>query len=436
MTTVLPYQAVLPAPRLEPGMQVRLSIMMLLQFAIQGAWLPLLFQYFNEYRQFEPSAVGWLLAWGAIGAVVSPFIAGQIADRYMNAEHFMAVAHIVGAVVVWIFADLTNFYALVGLSFFYGVLYTPTIAVANAICFAHLPDRDRDFGKVRVFGTIGWIIVGIGIGQWLLYKAGHDQAAQVAAMKDAFRLSAILGVIQGLYVLTLPKTPPRREDKTYAPGEAMAEIRHQPLITIFLISIPIAAVHQFFFVRTSQFLRQLDLKAPIVDKIFGVGGAGVMTVGQISELVMLALMPLLAKRVNKKTLLTIGLLAYLVRFAVFAYLPYAWALIPALALHGIVFGCFFFLCFIILDERTTKNVRSSAQNMFNLIVFGVGVIVGNLMAGWVAAWTKLPGDKTNWQAYYAVPMWITLACLVALLIFYPSKIAPMPQDHLREGNKL
>jgi MFS family permease len=119
-------------------------------------------------------------------------------------------------------------------------------------------------------------------------------------------------------------------------------------------------------------------------------------------------------------LLSIGLLAYFARFMIFAYLPEARALFPALALHGIVFGCFFFICFMVVDEQTTKDVRASAQNLFNLIVFGLGVIVGNLMAGWLDTWTRV-GNQTNWRAYYAIPGWVTLACLVALLVFYPNR---------------
>jgi nucleoside transporter len=427
MTNALNYSPYTGAPPLTVGMHARLSLMMLLQYAIQGAWLPLLFPYLNEFRGFSDSSVGWLAAAGAIGAVVSPFLAGQLADRYMNAELFLCIAHIVGAAVVWVLAEVTNYQVLLGLSFFYGVLYTPTLGVTNAIAFAHLPDRDRDFGKIRVFGTIGWILVGIGIGQWLLHKAGAtNRPAQVMAMKDAFRLSAILGVIQGLYALTLPKTPPKREEKSYAPGEAMAEIAHQPLATIFLISIPISAVHQFFFARTAQFLGQLKLDAPWADKVFGVGGAGLMTVGQISEIIVLAMMPLVVKSLNKKTILTIGLLAYFLRFMIFAYFPYAWALIPGLALHGFVFGCFFFVCFMIVDEFTTKDVRSSAQNLFNLIVFGAGVIIGNLAAGWIAEWTRVDGQM-NWRTFYAIPGWATLACLVIFLLAYPRRPVPLAE---------
>jgi nucleoside transporter len=428
MSQAVPFAPPVLLPTASFWLMFRMSVMMFLQFAIQGAWLPLLFQYFMDHRHFDAPSVSIMLAFGAIGAVVSPFIAGQLADRYMNAEHFMTVAHLVGAVVVWVFAEVTDFYLLVGLSFLYGVLYTPTIATANAIAFAHLPDRDRDYGKVRVWGTVGWICVGIGIGQWLLFKAGTDQVAQVAGMRDAFRLAAVLGVVQAAFAFTLPKTPPQREVKSYAPGAAMVQIRRQPLLTIFLVAIPIAAVHQFFFVRTSQYLRQLNLNAPLADRIFGVGGAGIMTIGQISELIVIGLlMPVLAKRIPRKVLLSIGLLAYFARFMIFAYLPYKEALLPALALHGIVFGCFFFVCIMIVDERTTAGVRASAQNLFNLVVFGVGVILGNLMAGWVDKWTSV-GGQTNWQAYYAIPGWVTLGCLLALLVFYRT---PRPESQDR-----
>jgi nucleoside transporter len=422
--TTLNYQPALATPRLGAGMQARLSLMMFLQFAIQGAWLPLLLPFLDKYRHFSDQEVGILGAMGAVGAVISPFIAGQLADRYMNAERFLSLAHVVGAITVWLIAEMTGFYPLFFLALFYGILYTPTLAVCNAIAFAHLPDRDRDFGKVRVWGTIGWIAAGIAIGHWLLFRAGHDRAAQIAATKDAFRLSAILGIIQGLYALTLPRTPPRKEIRNYAPAEAIAEVRRQPLLTIFLISIPIAAVHAFFFARTADFLGDLQLSASWADKIFGVGGAGLMTVGQISEIVVLAIMPLIVTRVPRKVLLSIGLCAYILRFAIFAYSRNPAVLIAGLALHGVVFGCFFFLCFMLVDQYTTKDVRSSAQNLFNLIVFGVGVIIGNLFAGYLAAWTRLPDKKMNWTAYYAVPMWITVACLVIFLIAYPARVPP------------
>lgn len=410
-----------------PNHKFSLSVMMFLEFAIQGAWLPLLFGFLNEHRGIDQATVGNILAVGAIGAMISPMIAGQIADRYLNAERLMAISHFIGAAIVLRIAYATDPTELYVHSFLYGLLYTPTLALVNAISFRHLPDAGRDFGKVRVWGTAGFIFSGIAVGQWLLFRAGYDKAQQYAMMGDAMRLSAILGVILGVFCFFLPATPPARGSQKFAPAEAMKEILRQPLVTLFGLSFIVAAVHSFFFARAAQYLssgRVVLPDASWINKIFGVGGGGLMTVGQISELAVLALMPLFIKKVNRKVLFAVGLVAYMLRFFAFAYLPYAWAIVPALALHGIVFGCFFFLVFITIDEYTTKDVRSSAQNVFNLIIFGVGVILGNALSGWVGEWVTGPDKSVNWTTFYAIPGWITLACLIALMIFYPNRHIP------------
>lgn len=467
MTALTP--GVLPLESGGRAIIPRLSLMMFLQFAIQGAWLPLLFGFLEHFRQIDQTTVGGILAVGAIGAMLSPLIAGQIADRYMNAERVMALLHFVGAAVVLRLAFTTSVPELYVLSFVYGVLYTPTLALVNAVSFRHLASGSRDFGKVRVWGTIGWICVGIGMGQWLLRNHAPDlpaaraavtqaearvqstpegsperaaavaalvaakarlapvEAALYAGMADAMKLSAALGVALGLYCFTLPTTPPAPGREKFAPAEALREICRQPLLTLFALTFVVAALHAFFFARAAPYLTAGRLEvAPDswLYTVFGAGGGGIMTVGQISEVIVLALMPLIIPRVNRKTLFAVGLLAYAARFLAFAYLPYTWAVIPALALHGVVFGCFFFLVFITIDEYTTKDVRSSAQNVFNLIIFGFGVILGNWFSGMLGAWTTGPDKTVNWQTFYAVPGYITLACLVVLLLAYPNKVAP------------
>jgi nucleoside transporter len=405
------------------GTLVLLSVMMFLQFAIQGAWLPLLFGFLNDYRKIDQETVGYILTVGAIGAMIAPIIAGQLADRYVNAERLMAVCHFIGAAIVLRIAYATNVAELYLHSFLYGVLYTPTLGLVNAISFRHLSDSGRDFGKVRVWGTAGWIASGIIIGQWLLFRAGHDVAAQFATMADAMKLSAILGVALGLFSFILPKTPPAPGKERFAPMEALREILRQPLLTLFVLSFVVAAIHSFFFARAAQYLAVAGLKVSNdhwINRIFGVGGGGLMTVGQISELVVLALMPVLVKAVPRKALFAIGLSAYALRFFAFAYATSAAAIVAALALHGLVFGCFFFLVFITIDEHTTKDVRSSAQNIFNLIIFGVGVIFGNALAGLLGKWVTT-GAVVNWQKFYAIPGWIAVGCLVVFLVMYPNR---------------
>lgn len=368
-----------------------------------------------------------LFSIGAIGALAAPFIAGQIADRWFNTERFLAISHLLGAALVWQLADVENYSSFVVFGLLYSLIYAPTLPLTNSLAFHHLPDRDRDFGRVRVWGTVGWIAVGIGIGQWLLHR--HTPAAsvgpeavrlaQVAGMADSFRLSGLLGALLGVYCLTLPKTPPQPGTQKFAPFEALGEVRKMPLVALFLVSFPIACVHQFYFVHTAGFLG--TLKHPAADsinRVFGVGGGGLMTIGQMAEIFVLAFMPLLARAMSRKTLLTIGLLAYIARFAVFAYAPVPAAVIPALALHGFVFGCFFFVCFMIVDENTSKDVRASAQGLFNFVIVGLGTIVGNYFAGQVAGFAKA-GGKTDYQLLFGVPMWICVACFAAHMLLYP-----------------
>jgi len=426
-----------PHPPMGFGLGARLSVMMFLQYAIWGAWLPLLWPFLHDHRQFTPSQIGNMFAVGALGAIAAPFIAGQIADRFFSTEKFLGLSHLVGGVLVWQLASLESYGGFLAFSLVYSVLYAPTTPPTNALAFHHMPDRDRDFGRVRLWGTIGWIAVGIGMGQWLLMRhtpAGEpvqvQQAAQWAGMADAFRLSGILGIAMGVYCFFLPHTPPQKGDKKFAVGEALGEIRKQPLITLFLLAVPISCIHQFYFVHTAPLLGSFQSEtASSINKIFGVGGGGLMTIGQMSEVLVLAAVPLVARRVSRKSLLVVGTIAYAARMAIFAYvseiasatgIPEVAILIAGVALHGPVFGCWIFLAFMIVDEETSADVRASAQSLFNLVIIGVGIIVGSKIAGWVADWAMDEAcEVMDYTRLFSVPMWGSVACLVLLLVFYP-----------------
>jgi len=424
-------------PRTPPLLKFRLGVMMFMQYAIWGAWLPLLWSFLSDHRRFEPSQIGNVFAVGAIGAIIAPFIAGQVADRYFSTERYLAVSHLVGAVIVWIMAGTSDYATFLWLSLAYSLVYSPTLPLTNSLSFHHLADRDRDFGKVRVWGTVGWIAVGLGIGQWLLRHhtpVGADDAVklaeQAAGKADAFRLSAIIGALMGIYCLTLPRTPPARGKQNNATMEAMGEIRRQPLVTLFLLAVPVSCIHQFYFVHTAGFLGSFQTKMEsTINSIFGVGGGGLMTVGQMAEIGVLALMPVVAKKLSRKTLLGIGLIAYAARMALFAYVtpiadktgidPTA-ILVAGVAMHGLCFGCFIFVSFMIVDEETTGDIRASAQSLYNLVIIGVGTIVGSKIADAVASWAKTDSGM-DYTRLFSVPMWASMACLIVLLLVYPSK---------------
>jgi len=432
-----------------PHMKTRLSVMMFLQYAIWGAWLPLLFPFMLGFRGMPIGEVVNILAAGAAGAIFAPFISGQIADRSINTEKVLAVSHLIGAILVWFLGSISGYWPLMGFAFAYSLVYSPTLSLTNSLALSHLPDRDRDFGKVRLWGTVGWICAGIGIGQWLLFQHSPTELigpelvkAQQAGMADAFRLSAVLGIVMAIYCLTLPATPPAKDKKSNAAFKAIGEVSKQPLLILFLIAIPISCVHQFYFVHTAGFLAEYQAKAKgtvdAINSVFGVGGGGLMTVGQMSEIVVLGLVPLVAKSLSRKTLLAIGLTAYALRMAIFAYAPVILGqdspsllpvLIAGVALHGLCFGCFIFVAFLVIDENTTSDVRASAQSLFGLVVFGIGIIVGSIIAGWVgglATVSQGPPTVFDYTIMFSYPMWGSIACLLILLALYPSMKKPRP----------
>ena len=413
----------MPPTLLKP----RLSVMMFLQYAAWGAWLPILFPFLMGHRGFNLDQVSEIFMAGAAGAIIGPFIAGQFADRYFATERFLAISHLVGAALMWKLAETADHGAFFWMSLFYGIVYAPTLALTNSIAFAHLPDRDRDFGRVRLWGTIGWIAAGIAVGHWLLREhtpAGATEAAiqlaQDAGRADAFKLSAIVGGLLGVFCLTLPHTPPSNATgQSNATLQAFTEIRRQPLATLFLLAVPISCIHQFYFVFTSDFLSKYGRDtAAQINKLFGVGGGGLMTIGQVSEIFVLALIPVVAKQASRKSLLAIGCIAYAGRMALFAYTDSLPSVLAGVALHGLCFGCFIFVAFMVVDEETTPEIRASAQNLFNLVIVGIGIIVGSKVATMIGEWATVD-EALDYTKLFSVPMWASLAVLVLLLLAYP-----------------
>lgn len=438
----------------------RLSVMMFLQFAIWGAWLPLLWNYLSGHLGFEGARIGEIFMVGGIGAILGPFIAGQLADRYFNTEKLLGICHILGGILIWQLSWIDSYTLFMVFSLLYSLIYAPTLALTNSLSFHHLPNRDRDFGKIRLWGTVGWIAVGIGIGQYLLHvvtpaidpaltgvaleeaKSGVI-AAQNAGIVVAFKLSAILGIIMGIYCFTLPPTPPNKSESNNATAKALSEIRFQPLITLFLIAVPVSCIHQFYFVHTAPFVQQVQASlggevgiSTWINSIFGVGGGGLMTLGQMSEILVLAMMPVLTMAFNRKALLAVGLTAYALRFFLFANVGTVTGVatdsqlamvVGGILLHGLCFGCFIFVAFMVVDEEMTPDVKASGQNLFNLVIIGIGIVVGSLIAGQVAGWATVD-DVMQFDKLFNIPMWGAIACLFLFLLLYPRKCKQVTSD--------
>jgi nucleoside transporter len=439
MTDASSFAASAPAP--APYVRTRLSVMMFLQYAIWGSWLPILYPFLMGYRKFDLDQTGYCLMAGAVGALAGPFLAGQLADRSFATQKILAASHLVGALLMFGLASAATFPVFFALSFVYGLVYAPTMALTNSISFANLPYRDRDFGPVRLWGTIGWIAAGIAVGQILLRGYNETPAMLDEGRGVAFYIAAVLGLVMAGYCMTLPDTPPTKSasEKT-AWLEGIGEVMKQPLVTLFLIAVPISMVHQFYFVFTSQFVTEVQTAANSaganafadwVNGILGVGGGGLMTIGQMTEIAVLAIVPFFAKSVSRKTLLLTGIAAYAARMALFAFAPTLPFVLLGVALHGLCFGCFIFVAFMVVDENTTPDIRATAQNLFNLVIVGIGIIAGSLFATSVVAKYASAGLEAGQMDYvklFSVPMYMAVACFVVMLLFYPGgrRQAPLP----------
>jgi nucleoside transporter len=410
-----------------PGATLRLSLMMFLQYAVWGAWLPYLANYLTGPRSegglgFSGGQVGWILGLaGSIGAISAPFLAGQIADRFINAEKYLGVLLIAGGIVKYITAFATDYTTFLWLSILYSLLYMPTLALTNSIAFAHLANPERQFPRVRVWGTIGWIVASNAFPLiWLQtnlkltamppFLVGDEMPDHIARLADCLRLSGALAIGYGVFaMLVLPRTPPRRDaDNPLAFAKAFGMLRHPGFLVVTLVALPISMIHQVFFIRTGPFLQSIG---------FAVSKVGpVMSIGQVSEIFFLAILGFFIARLGYKRTLALGCLAYAIRFAVFALATQELRpmVAAAMMLHGLCYGCFFAGAYIYVERVSPADIRHSAQTVFGIIILGAGPVLAGFYNEFFDRFTIVK-DGVQAQSYSEF-WWIQAAVAAASLI--------------------
>ena len=418
----------------------RLSAMMLLQYAVWGAWLPLAARYLSAPLSegglgFTGNQIGLILGLaGSIGAIASPFIAGQLADRYFSTERFLAFLLILGGAVKWITAGQTSFTAWLWLSIVYSVVYMPTLALSNSMAFANLADRDREFPKVRVWGTVGWIVASWVFPmiylqsdlhlQWMPpFLVGPEKSQVTARLADSLRFAALISWGYALYCLLLPHTPPKRDGvEPLAFAKAFRLLREPSFAVLVAVSLPISVIHQVYFIQTPPFLSHLGL----LDSQIGPA----MTIGQFSEIIVMALLGLLLARVGFRAVIAIGALAYFVRYMIWGIptLPVE-VQVASQALHGVCYACFFAAGFIYADRVAPADARHSVQTVFGILILGGGPVLGGILSGWLATHYALPGGGVDYAALWRVVAYIGLGAGVAFWALFrerPAPVSPAP----------
>ena len=398
---------------------------MFLQYALWGAWLPVTARYLSASVAegglgFTGSQIGMTLGLaGSIGAVMAPFIAGQIADRYFSTERILAFLVTAGGVVKWITSYQTEYSAWLVLSIIYSVLYMPTLALSNSITFAHIDNQENDFPKIRIWGTIGWIVASwifpmIWLQtnlnfQWMPpFIVGAEVPNVTSRLADALKFSGLISITYGAFCFLLPHTPPKKDaTEKLAFKKAFGLFRFSSFTTLVIASLAVSVIHQIYFLQTGPFLSHIG----ILDSQIGPA----MTIGQFAEILTMAYLGFFLKRLGFKKVITIGVAAYFMRYAIFGTESFpVWVMVASQAFHGFCYAFFFAAAFIYVDKLADEDVRHSAQTVFGIIILGGGPVIG----GWLSGY--LQNMYTVENIFNYSNFWYTVSAigLVTMVFFY------------------
>ena len=403
----------------------RLGAMMFLQYALWGAWLPVTARYLSAGVSegglgFSGSQIGMILGLaGSIGAILAPFIAGQIADRYFNTERILSFLVVSGGLVKWYTATQTDYQSWLVLSILYSILYMPTLALSNSITFAHISDQENDFPKIRVWGTLGWISASWAFPMiWLQtdlnfqlmppFFVGTEVPQVTSRLADALKFSGIISVCYGAFCFLLPSTPPKKDAiDQMAFKKAFGLFRFSSFTVLVIASLAISIIHQIYFLQTGPFLSSIG----IPDSQIGPA----MTIGQFAEILTMAFLGYFLKNIGFKKVITIGISAYCLRYAIFGsdFLP-VWIIVISQAFHGFCYAFFFAAAYIYVDKLADEDVRHSAQTVFGIIILGGGPVIGGWLSGFLQSVNTANGIF-NFSSF-----WYTLSLIgfVTTILFF------------------
>ena len=402
----------------------KLFLMMVLQFFIWGAWLPPIFHLMGakDGLNFDATQQALIGSCFAIASVLGIFFSNQFADRTFAAEKFMAFSHLVGGLAMIGLFFAKSFAPFFTLLLIHSLFYVPTISVGNSLAFANLRDPAKEFGLIRMGGTIGWILA-----SWPLYfiLQGKTGAALAGAESYAFIVAGVASLALAAFSLTLPHTPPKPATEgrdALAWREAMGLLRLPFLAVLFAVTFIDATIHNGYFVMAFGFLADIGIKPENI--------MPVMSIGQIAEILTLAALGMVLAKLGWRTTMIFGILGHAARFAVFAFFPQNQPVIIAVqVLHGICYAFFFATLYIFIDKAFPKDVRSSAQGLFNLLILGLGDLAAKwlfvpLMKGWTitAGTGDAAKEMVDYHRLFLVPSGMALAAAILLAVaFHPPK---------------
>jgi nucleoside transporter len=399
------------------GIKLRLGAMMFLEFFIWGGWFVTMGSYLaaNLGASGAQSALAYSTqSWGAI---IAPFVVGLIADKFFNAERLLGIMHLIGAVLLYCLANATEFEGFYPYLLFYMIIFMPTLALVNSVSFRLTDDPSQQFSKIRVWGTVGWIVAGLVIS----YAFSWDSHAAIAAgmLKHTFTMSAIASALLGIFSFTLPATPPQVKAGQWPSVremlglDALSLLRDRNFLVFFLSSILICIPLAFYYQHANQFLTEIQVT----------NATGKQTLGQMSEVFFMLLIPFFLVRLGMKATLLVGMLAWAVRYVLFAFGnadERVFLLLIAIALHGVCYDFFFVSGQIYTDAKAGPRSKSAAQGLITLATYGLGMLIGFWAAGRITdAYTT--GGVHDWKVIWLCPAAFAAVVFVAFSLAFKNE---------------
>jgi len=396
--------------------RVRLGAMMFLEYFIWGAWYVTLATWLTTSLHFSGEQIGLAAGTTAVGAMIAPFFVGLIADKLFATQRVLAVLHLIGGLVLLLASTQTAFTGIYSLLLLYCLCFMPTLALTNSLAFRQMTDPKLEFGPIRVLGTIGWIAAGLLVG-----------ALRLESTARPLQLAAALSLVMAVYCLTLPDTPPLAREGHFTvdsvfPKEARSLLKERSMavfaIASFLICIPL----QFYYAFTNLFLNESGV----------VNAAGKMTGGQMSELFCMLLIPWFFRRLGVKYMLVAGMLAWVLRYVLFAYgnaTDHVWMFWLGILLHGICYDFFFVTGQIYIDRKSSASLRAAAQGLITFITYGVGMFVGSWLSGAVVEHYTVAANGGPVHAWRSIWLFAAMASGIVLVLF----LVTFSEDVLPDG---
>jgi nucleoside transporter len=408
---------------MKPLVRTQLSLMMFLQFFVWGAWYGQMSKYLTVQLHASGDQVGSAYAAFSIAMIAAPFFVGMLADRYFAAQRVLGVLNLLGAAILFFLIRIDDPDTFFWIMLLYSLTFTPTLALTSSIALRQVNNPEKEFPSIRVFGTIAWIAVVNLVG----IMGGGDKVL-------IFQIAMITAAVLGALAFTLPDTPPTAKGpSSFAQiigKDAFVLFKDRSFSIFFLSSILICIPLSFYYTWANPSLTDAYQAAnPNADPAsFNIESK--MSLGQASEVFFMLLLPFAYRKFGVKSILIIGLLAWITRFVFFGYGnadTSTWMLYAAIILHGVCYDFFFVTGQIYTDLKAGEKIKSQAQGLITLATYGIGMFIGSIIAGRVKDLYSTSDGVTNWTSVWLVPAGIALVVLLLFIVFFKDRKVVLPQ---------